>query len=50
MQHQYVKDYRESPQDFDSMLIAIWNYFELVNENSAKLEDIWLNLLSVLQL
>ena len=28
---QYVKDYRDSPQDFDQMLITIWNYFDLLN-------------------
>ena len=47
---QYVKDYRDSPVDFDQMLITIWNYFELINQNSAKIEDIWLNILEVLQL
>jgi len=45
-----VKDYRDAPQDFDRMLITIWNYFELINQNSAKIEDIWLNMLEVLQL
>ena len=47
---QYVKDYRDSPQDFDQMLITIWNYFELINQNSAKIEDLWLNMLEILQI
>lgn len=46
--YQYVKDYRDSPQDFDRMLITIWHYFELINQNSAKIEDLWLNILEVL--
>merc|ERR1712110_1049919 len=47
---QYVKDYRDDPQDFDRMLITIWNYFELINQTSAKIEVLWLNILEVLQL
>ena len=32
------------------MLITIWNYFDMINQNSAKIEDLWLNMLEILQL
>lgn len=33
---------------FDQMIITITQYFELININSTKLEDLWLNILDVL--
>ena len=44
----YIKEYPECPQAFDQMVIAISQYFELLNLTSYKLEDLWLNLLDVL--
>ena len=46
----YIKDYPECPLAFDQMIISITQYFELVNLNSIKLEDLWLNMLEVLNL
>ena len=46
----YIKDYHECPMAFDQMIISIHQYFELVDLNSIKLEDLWLNLLEVLNL
>ena len=44
----YIKEYPECPMAFDQMLISLTQYFELVNMNSYKLEDLWLNLLDVM--
>ena len=46
----YIKDYPDCPMAFDQMIISIHQYFELVDLNSIKLEDLWLNLLEVLNL
>ena len=46
----YVKDYAECPMAFDQMIISITQYFDLINRNSLKLEDLWLNILEVLGL
>ena len=46
----YIKEYADCPAEFDQMVISIAQYFELVNLNSYKLEDLWLNLLDVLNL
>ena len=35
---------------FDQMIITISQYFDLVNLNSYKLEDLWLNLMDVMGL
>ena len=44
----YIKEYPECPMAFDQMIIAIGQYFELINLTSFKIEDLWLNLLDVL--
>jgi len=46
----YIKAYPECPLAFDQMIISLTQYFELVNLNSYKLEDLWLNLLDVMYL
>ena len=46
----YVKEYSECPMAFDSMIISLSQYFDLVSLTSYKLEDLWLNLLDVLDL
>lgn len=35
---------------FDQMVISLTQYFDLVNLCSVKLEDLWLNLLDVLDM
>lgn len=50
LKKRYVKRYTESPEQFDKMVICIWQYFELLHATSKKLEDLWLNLLDVLNL
>jgi len=47
---QYVKAYPECPMAFDQMVISLTQYFDLVNLCSIKLEDLWLNLLDVLDM
>ena len=46
----YIKEYPECPMAFDQMIITISQYFDLVNLNSYKLEDLWLNLMDVMGL
>jgi len=46
----YIKDYAECPMAFDQMIISLTQYFDIINLNSFKLEDLWLNLLDVLSL
>ena len=45
---EYIKEYPECPMAFDQMIITISQYFDLVNVNSYKLEDVWLNIVDVL--
>lgn len=42
-----VKKYPECPMAFDQMVISVAQYFEIINQNSDKLEHLWLNLLDV---
>lgn len=35
---------------FDQMVIYVAQYFEIVNMNTNKIEDLWLNLLEVLEI
>jgi len=46
----FVKDYPECPAAFDQMVISLTQYFELLNLNSDKIEDLWLNLLEAVGL
>jgi len=46
----YIKDYAECPMAFDQMIISLTQYFDLINLNSYKMEDLWLNILEVLGL
>jgi len=45
-----IKDYTECPMAFDQMIISLTQYFNILNINSMKLEDLWLNILEVLGL
>ena len=49
-EEKYIKEYPECPMAFDQMIITISQYFDLVNLNSYKLEDLWLNLIDVMGL
>ena len=46
----YIKEYPECPLAFDQMIISLTQYFDLINLNSYKLEDLWLNLLEMMSL
>jgi len=46
----YIREYAECPMAFDQMIITITQYFDLVNLNSYKLEDLWLNFMDILGL
>lgn len=46
----FIKEYAECPMAFDQMIITITQYFDLVNLNSYKLEDLWLNFMDILGL
>lgn len=42
-----VKNYPECPMAFDQMVFSVARYFDIINLNSDKIEDLWLNLLDV---
>ena len=45
-----AKDYREFQTKFDEILSAVGDYFELLKNNTNKLEDLWLQVLDYLKL
>ena len=43
-----VKKYPENPMAFDQMVFSVARYFDIINLNTDKIEDLWLNLLDVI--
>lgn len=43
-----VKKYPECPMAFDQMVFSVARYFDIINMNSDKIEDLWLNLLDLI--
>jgi hypothetical protein len=45
-----AKDYKSHQRQYDEILSAVGDYFELFKNNTNKLEDLWLQLLDFLKL